>query len=147
MVAVALKIILAAIFAMLINGIVKFSLNLIKKKKFRFELLYRAYGGMPSGHAAFLSAICASIYFIEGLSILFGATAGICLLLIEDLRTVKWFHSNQHRILSYLLTHAKNKRKNIKFNDLTDKVGHNMPEIIVGVLIGIFSAFLILRFL
>ncbi|MBI2660786.1 divergent PAP2 family protein, partial [Candidatus Woesearchaeota archaeon] len=93
-----IKLFVSALFASVASNILKFILDYAKNKKPNLKLLYKEYGGMPSGHSAFLGAMITSLYIIEGLSTLFFAITAISVLFIVDLMAVRWFHGTQGRL-------------------------------------------------
>ena len=97
-------------------------------------------GGMPSSHAAVVSAMTASIAFVEGIaSNLFIFSFWFTLVVIRDALGVRRSAGLLARGLNNLGKQVSEKI-NINFNTVKEIQGHTPLEVVVGVLLGIFIA-------
>lgn len=119
------KIILVPIIAVFISFLIKIVLIAIKQKKINLkEAIWSP--GMPSSHAAFLSALVISTGIIEGISSsLFGVVLLFSLAYVSDLLLV-----------------FKEVKENLR--GMKGQLGHSFAEIIVGIIIGTIMTFLLI---
>jgi acid phosphatase family membrane protein YuiD len=95
-------------------------------------------GGMPSAHSALVSSSTLVIYLtLGGESIVFGFSLIMAAIVIYDrIRLYSIYNQFQERYPS-----LKNEVQ--KDPMLKDLVGHRVPEILVGIIIGLLSGFII----
>jgi len=97
-------------------------------------------GGMPSSHAAVVSAMSTSIAFTEGIaSNLFVFSFWFMLVVIRDALGVRRAAGVQARALNNLGKQLVEKI-NINFNLVKEIQGHTPLEVVVGILLGVFIA-------
>jgi len=136
-------ILLISVMASIISQFFKMALYSLKKRKLIFDVIWKGYGnkaGMPSSHTAFMSAAAATIYLIEGgptnLFMLSVITAIVTVQTVVDLK----FHfdsaSNYINGMFDLVLDTKETALK-KFEHLT---GHTYNQVIVGAIIGIYTA-------
>ncbi|MEK9726933.1 MAG: divergent PAP2 family protein [Candidatus Margulisiibacteriota bacterium] len=125
---------IASILAMLASQFIKLILMLLSNKRFDFSTLTRS-GGMPSSHSAMITAVSLSIGLKDGFdSSYFFLSVILSFIVIYDARGIR------HTVGE----HAKFLNKTILSdspNRLNEYVGHNLPEIIVGISIGLIMSF------
>ena len=125
---------LSVFFVWLIAGLIKYFSKISTSKKVSFsEELFRT-GGMPSAHAGTVTTITASVFFIEGFSILFFVAAVFSVLVIRDSIGVRWSVGEQAKIINKLLTHD-NMHKKVKVF-----MGHTPFQALFGIILGILVA-------
>ena len=111
------------------------------KSGFSFERLIGG-GGMPSSHAATvtgLTGICAAL-FGPG-SYEFAVSLLFTLIVIYDARGVRYETQRQGRALNNLNYERKEEGKQpLDVNKFKEQIGHTIPELIVGIIIGAISA-------
>ncbi len=78
-----IKIIIASFAAWFITHSIKFLLRINKTKKFDMSQWHKA-GGMPSGHAAIVSALITSLYLTNGFDALFAVSLVFSAIVIRD---------------------------------------------------------------
>lgn len=117
-------VIITLLFSQLCSGII----DMIRGKKFSINF-FTKLGGMPSSHSSVVSALAASIYFIEGFSPLFLVTSVMAIFIIRDSYGVRYEVGEQAR---YLNTKFKTK--------FLDRVGHKKSEVTAGIILGIVIA-------
>ncbi|MBI2128821.1 divergent PAP2 family protein [Candidatus Woesearchaeota archaeon] len=125
----AVKIIITGIAAWFIAQLIKVIIASVKEKKFKPEF-FIGLGGMPSAHAAFVSAITAAIYLLQGVSVLFAVSLAFLIIVLRDAVGVRREVGRHAEILNKL-----NKAKK-----LDEKVGHNLWDVLAGIAIGIVVA-------
>ncbi len=106
-----IKVLIAPLVALFVAVSIKILLRLIKNKKISKNL--HKSGGMPSVHAAMVSALTLSLYLYQGFDTLFIITLIFSVVIIRSTMI---------------------RREDIK---------HKIPEIIVGIILGILISFLI----
>ncbi len=100
-------------------------------------------GGMPSSHTAFIAALATCIALSEGpRSPIFGLALGLVILTSVDaagLRRSAGFQAERiNQILEELYKGRRGKPKKVK-----ETLGHTLPEVMVGVLLGVGIALLL----
>jgi len=106
-----IKILISPLVALFVTASIKILLRLIKNKKISKNL--HKSGGMPSVHAAMVSALTLSLYLYQGFDTLFIVTLVFSMIIIRSTMI---------------------RREDIK---------HKPPEILVGIIIGLLISFLI----
>ena len=97
-------------------------------------------GGMPSSHAAVVSAMTTSVGLVEGISSnLFIFSFWFMLVVIRDALGVRRAAGVQARALNNLGKQIAEK-SGITFNPVKEIQGHTPIEVAVGILLGIFIA-------
>jgi acid phosphatase family membrane protein YuiD len=94
------------------------------------NVLYRS-GGMPSTHTAGVVALALSVLFAEGVSTVFMIALAFAVVVINDAMGVRLEATKHAQFLNRLV-------KKMKFDKqyFSEHIGHHMPEVIVGGLIG-----------
>ncbi|MBY7897492.1 divergent PAP2 family protein [Vibrio fluvialis] len=119
-------------FTWFVTGCTKFAINSIKERRFAFDLI--GYGGMPSNHSAIVSSAVVIIALQEGIEspvlVVALALAFIVMLDANSLRQQIGKHAKAINILS----------QNNDVKRLRERMGHTRLEILVGIIIGTFSA-------
>ena len=126
---------IAPFIAWLVTGCCKFLLNSIKARRLAFDLI--GYGGMPSNHAAIVSATTALIGFREGLDHpAFGVAITLAFIVILDASSLRAQVGKHAQAINQL-----NDRSDIQ--PLRERMGHTKPQIASGILLGIGVAWLL----
>ncbi len=117
----------------------KVFLGLITEKRFNFKWFVDT-GGMPSSHAATVSALACAIGLRYGLrSPVFAITLVFAWIILMDAQGFRRSAGKQAEILNVILDDIYWK-KNIKEEKLKELLGHTPVEVLVGALIGILVA-------
>ncbi|MFT4312002.1 MAG: divergent PAP2 family protein [Candidatus Woesearchaeota archaeon] len=129
--------ILAPILAWFFAQVLKSFYFYSKNKVYHWRYLL-SDGGMPSAHAATMTALTTSIWFNEGASSVFILALFVTLIILRDASGVRLESSKQATILNELIakTHLKEKK-------LKEYIGHTKRQVATGALLGIFVAILI----
>lgn len=100
-------------------------------------------GGMPSAHAASVSALSTSVGLEAGWgSTSFGAVAFISLLIIYDATGIRQAASRQAQLLNQMLEDLKTQHT-IRGERLVERLGHTYAEVFIGTLYGVLLALLL----
>ncbi|MDR0878987.1 MAG: divergent PAP2 family protein [Treponema sp.] len=113
-----------------------------RKKNFRelLEVIIWRTGGMPSSHAALVCAMVTSIGFAEGVgSNLFVVSFFFAIVVMRDAVGVRRSSGLQARALNNLGSQMLD-RMDIDFRSVKEVNGHTPLEVVVGALLGIFTA-------
>jgi len=115
-------------------------------RKHGFDLSYSiAYGHMPSGHTAFVTALVTTLGVVEGWhSPIVGLAICFAILVILDaLRLRVWM--GEHAIqLNHLI--AKLGYDAQEFPHLKERIGHTPAEVLAGAILGSSASLLLLHF-
>jgi len=130
-----------SISAWAVAQVMKVIVLLVKKKQFDLRYLVGS-GGMPSSHAAFVSALAVAVAVIEGLdSVAFAIAAVFALVIIYDAGGVRRSVGQQAAVLNRVLRELRLRRPAIELGrDLRELIGHTRLQVIVGVIIGMAVA-------
>ena len=124
---------LTPFLAWLLAGFLKFCVNSARAKKFAFSQI--GYGGLPSNHSAIVSSTAALIAFKNGIdSPAFGVAVTLAFIVMLDAASLRRHIEKHARRLNELSSDKKL---------LRERLGHRPHEIFAGVLVGIFTAFLV----
>ncbi len=128
-----------------VSQFIKFVIKMLKQQTFNWHQL-DAYGGMPSSHSAFLLSLCTAVGMQEGFySPLFAVTFVITVIIVRDAFGLRMILEEQGKIVVNI---TRTIPDNAGFDEhdantqVGHRVGHTIPEIVVGSFIGIFIAIL-----
>lgn len=135
---------LSIIFSWFIAQFIKTILGLftgkIKTIKNLFSVLIWRTGGMPSSHSSLVTALCTSIGFKHGISSdLFLLSVAFMLVVIRDAVGVRRSSGLQAKSLNELGNQLKEKEM-VDFSPVKEVQGHKPLEVIMGCLLGFFTA-------
>ncbi len=119
------KIFLSFVLAMVINQTIKVIYYKIKGRKFEWKILVED-GGMPSNHSAIVSALTTSVYFEQGISVLFFVSLIFSFIVFKNAAGVRW-DVHKHALLLKKLTKK----------DVNIYQGHTPLQVLIGIIIGI----------
>lgn len=121
--------------AWLVAGCLKFLINSIKAKKLAFGLI--GYGGLPSNHSAIVSSMAALIAFKEGIDTpAFGVALTLSFIVLLDANSLRQAIGKHAVVINRLAKDTP------EYQQLRERMGHTKIEILAGVVIGIFVAYL-----
>ena len=139
---VAFPALVIAVTALLSAQLIKFAGNWLRHRRPDFTRL-TGMGGMPSSHAASMSALTTSVGIETGFgSTLFGAVAFVSLLVMYDATGIRQAASRQAQLLNQMLEDLKTQHS-IRGERLVERLGHTYVEVIVGVVYGVVVALLL----
>ena len=129
--------------ACLVSQGIKMVLGALRLKRFDFRWLIGT-GGMPSTHAAGVTALSASIGFRSGFdSPLFAASVAFTVITLFDAQGVRRWSGRQAQVLNKMMEDMYFKRR-IQEQRLKELLGHTPIEVLAGMGVGLATA-LILR--
>ncbi len=137
------KLFLAPAAGWFVAQLIKIIIDTVKSG-FCKERLYGG-GGMPSSHSATMTALIVITGMIYGsASYEFVIALFLGIVVIYDARGVRFETQRQGKALNNLNEERKEEGKQpLDVSRFKEKVGHTIPEIIVGVVIGIICAIVI----
>lgn len=134
----------AVLLAWLFAQILKVLLGIVREKRFNF-MWFVGTGGMPSSHAAGVSALATSIGLYAGFNTpVFAMSLLFTIVVLFDAQGVRRASGKQAEILNKILDDIY-WRKKIQEDRLKELLGHTPIEILAGVAIGIFMSLLCYR--
>ncbi len=113
------------------------------RRKLNFKSLM-SYSGMPSGHSALVISLLTIVGLIEGVySSDFAISAVIAIVVIRDALGLRIYLGQHGKILNLLVKDLKDdKYLDDEYPHLLEKIGHTLPQVLVGSLIGFLVSFL-----
>ena len=137
-----------AFVAWLMAGLVaqgiKITLGTIRLRKFDFRWLFGT-GGMPSTHAAGVSALSMSVGLQTGFdSPLFATAVAFTVITLFDAQGVRRWSGKQAQVLNRMIEDMYFKRR-IQEPRLKELLGHTPLEVLAGMGIGIVTALVLYR--
>jgi acid phosphatase family membrane protein YuiD len=135
---------LSAVTSWFLAQVIKAAIFLLKtnKKSGRELLVTIAWrtGGMPSSHAALVSAMTTSVGLVEGVaSNLFAVSFFMSLIVMRDAMGVRRSSGMQAKSLNSLGRTVED-RLGLEYHPVKEVNGHAPLEVVVGALLGIFIA-------
>jgi acid phosphatase family membrane protein YuiD len=135
---------LTSISGWAVAQVLKVIINAVVYKKFDLSRLF-GDGGMPSGHSATVSSLACITGLVYGPSSFeFAFTAILAIIVCHDAMGVRMETGKQAIILNEIMDGL-----DIIFSDevaevkLKEMVGHTMPQVIAGVILGILDAIIV----
>jgi acid phosphatase family membrane protein YuiD len=133
---------LSALTSFLFAQFIKFAIIITKRvKKSRGELLEAFFwrtGGMPSSHAATVTALTVTAGIREGInSNLFIVSLFLSLIVLRDAVGVRHSSGIQAKTLN-MLGRVLSERFQIEYHPVKEILGHKPLEVVVGCFIGLF---------
>ena len=136
------KLLIAALLALLIAQFAKGVIGLIRERRFNFHYIAGA-GGMPSSHAAFVTALATAAGRQLGLaSPVFAVSVVLASVVMYDAAGVRRAVSIQARILNQIMADYFD-NKGIQQQRLRELIGHTPFQVLVGAILGIAIGFLV----
>lgn len=127
---------LAAVIIQILCQLSKLFYYSLKDRSFKISYFFSA-GGMPSSHTAFVTALTTSIALRNGLnSELFAIAFVFSGVIIYDAYRLRGTVQIHSRILQEL----KKMVPGMENREIPQMVGHTMPEIIAGLILGVIFA-------
>ena len=106
------------------------------KGKFNFSSFYK-YGGMPSGHSAFVSSTITMLWLLEGpQSPVFALAVILAIIVIRDAVSLR-AHMGQHsKIINELIKKLPDDTE-YSYPVLEESIGHTPMQVIAGLITGV----------
>jgi len=126
---------LIPIIVAIITQLIKAATDLLKGQ-FNFSSLYK-YGGMPSGHTAFVTSTLTVVWITEGWnSPIFALTIILSIIVIRDAISLRAYMGQHSQIINRLVRELPD---NIEYSYpvLEERIGHTPLQILGGFITGI----------
>lgn len=137
-----LNILLSCLAAWFLSQVVKALLNLWQQRELNLLQAIFATGGMPSAHAASVSALAAAIFLHEGISTAFAVAVILMFVTIRDAVGVRLAAGEQARLLNELVAKLNHNHPALHVDH-----GHTTAQVAVGVIVGIAVAVIVMTLL
>jgi len=103
-----------------------------------------SYGGMPSSHAAIVASLSYTLGYFQGLdSPSFAISLILFVIIIRDAMGFRYQLGIHGQILNKLIKELPD-RKEYRFPVLSERLGHTLAEVTVGIIIGIAGTALVI---
>ncbi len=136
---------ISAFFAGGLAQLIKFTVVAIRLRRFDFLLLWSA-GGMPSAHAALVTALAVSVGLTEGFDSHEAMIAvGFGTIVLADAATLRRAAGDQAALLNRIVDRLGGPEK-FGVKRLRERLGHTRREVVGGVLFGMAVAYVVCRF-
>ena len=123
---------------------IKVAMGVLREKRFNFRW-FGAAGGMPSSHAAGVSALATSVGVTYGFdSAIFAVAMVFTLIVLFDAQGVRHASGRQAAILNKMLDDIYWKKK-MDENKLKELLGHTPIEVFAGAGLGIVISLLLYK--
>lgn len=104
--------------------------------RFSFSSFHN-YGGIPSGHSAFISSAATIMYFIEGVhSPAFILSVLIAIIVFRDAVTLRQNMGIHATVLNQLIKELPDK-KEFAYPVLPERLGHTVTQVLAGIVTGV----------
>ena len=114
--------------------------GVIRLKRFDFQWLFGT-GGMPSTHAAGVSALSTAVGFEAGFtSPLFAMSVAFTIVTVFDAQGVRRWSGRQAQVLNKMMEDMYFKRR-IQEQRVKELLGHTPLEVLAGMGVGVATAF------
>lgn len=122
----------------LLTQTIKFFVRFSQTRKLDFGV-FNQYGGMPSGHTAFVISLCTVVGLSEGVtSAAFAVSIVLALLTIRDAVSFRQTLSRYGEVLNRLVQAHPEQNIRIQFPEkIEERLGHTPLQAAVGGLIGV----------
>ncbi|MFC1644019.1 divergent PAP2 family protein [Candidatus Omnitrophota bacterium] len=138
-------VVVTTFFGWFIAQVIKVTAGVIKEKRFNFRW-FVGTGGMPSSHAAGVTALATSVGLYEGVATpLFGVALMFTIVVILDAAGVRRATGQQAEVLNKIMDDIYWKKR-IQEDRLKELVGHTPVQVIAGIITGLTVAFLLYWF-
>jgi len=134
------KIVVTTFCGWFVAQTIKVVIGVISEKKFNFKW-FVGTGGMPSSHAAGVTAMTTAVGLYEGVATaLFGVTLMFTVIVICDAQGVRQSTGKQAEILNRIMDDIY-WNKGIKEDKLKELIGHTPIQVLAGILVGLLVGF------
>jgi len=103
---------------------------------YRFSSFYN-YGGMPSGHAAFMTSVVLVIFLTNGInSPVFALSVILAIIVIRDAISLRQHMSEHSKTLNKIIKDLPDD-KEYKYPVLEERIGHSLTQVLAGIFTGL----------
>jgi acid phosphatase family membrane protein YuiD len=136
------RVFLAWFFACLLAQSIKITLGVIRERRFDFRW-FIGTGGMPSTHAAGVTAVSTAVGIVEGVhTSLFAACVVFTVITLFDAQGVRRWSGRQAQILNKMMDDMYFRRR-IQEERLKELLGHTPIQVLGGMTVGIIMGFVV----
>ncbi len=126
---------------LVINQVIKFTIESIRCRRLRFSRLFNGSGGMPSTHTAFIFSIITCIGMKVGPTTpIFALSLILGLIVAYDSMGVRNESGKQATAINKIVDELEMSNLHIELQELKEQIGHQPLEVLVGILIGVSIA-------
>lgn len=137
------EVILAFVAANLIAQFFKILTVAVKKRTFRWTILF-ATGGMPSSHSSTVVAMATSVGLIDGFnSTTYAIAVCFATVVMFDAAGLRRNASKQAMVLNRMIKELLSPESNVRTVKLKEFLGHTPTEVLVGALLGVAVSILL----
>ncbi|MEM4268373.1 MAG: divergent PAP2 family protein [Candidatus Woesearchaeota archaeon] len=128
------KIVISCVIVLLFSQAIKMTIDYFNKRLTWKSIVET--GGMPSSHAAVVTALTVSVWFEEGMSTVFIVCAVFAAIIIRDSFGVRQATGQNTQLIKRVIRvlNLQDRFRNIKIQEI---LGHTFLQVLVGVIIGI----------
>ncbi|MBI3115436.1 MAG: divergent PAP2 family protein [Candidatus Kerfeldbacteria bacterium] len=131
-----LKLILIPVMVALITQLIKFLTSSTQRRTLDWGTLIQ-YGGMPSGHTAFVIALMTVVGYAAGIaSAAFAVATALAIVVIRDAVSFRQYLSRYGHALNLLLKEHPERAEASIPKGLEERLGHTPAQALVGAVIG-----------
>jgi uncharacterized protein len=128
------KVFLMPIIISLLVHAVKLLIDLYKKR-FSWSKAF-GYGGMPSSHAALVSALSTAIFLMEGFSVNFSLSLVLATIVLRDAVGLRGYLTEHAKIINKLVVDLPDEEE-YKYPVIEERISHTWAQLLVGALLGV----------
>lgn len=137
------QILLASLIASFVAQLLKLTIDYGLNHKLNIRVLVET-GGMPSSHAATVTALATSVGQVKGWgSVEFAIATVFAVIVMYDAAGVRQAAGKQARILNQIIDEVFYEHQDFNEERLKELLGHTPKQVIVGSILGITIAYLI----
>ncbi len=134
------RFVVSAFFGWFIAQVIKVITGVILEKRFNFKW-FVGTGGMPSSHAAGVTALTTAVGLYKGVdTAIFAITLMFTIIVMFDAQGVRRSTGQQAEILNTIMDDIYWKKK-IQEDKLKELIGHTPFQVLIGIFIGLVVAF------
>ena len=128
---------------LVICQIIKFTIEVIQTHKYNWSRLFNGSGGMPSSHTTFSSSVTMLVGYTLGFDHPIFAVSLIFMLIVSyDAMGLRLESEKQAQAINMMFEKFEKGKWKTGYQKLKEELGHQPLEVLVGLLLGTFSAFL-----
>lgn len=127
------KIVISCVLSLIVAQLIKFTIHYFKTGKFDIGIFLYQAGGMPSSHAAPVTALAFAVYLDQGITSLFIVASVFAIVVMRDATGVRWVSGEHSIVINKIIKSLKTK----KLKPVEELAGHTPVQVLAGALLGI----------
>ncbi|MDZ8117888.1 divergent PAP2 family protein [Pontiella agarivorans] len=136
----------AALLGWMVAQTAKMTVCLIESKRLDFSYMVST-GGMPSAHSAMAASLATSLGLCEGFdSAVFALGMAFAVVVMFDAQSVRKAAGEQAKVLNQIVDELLHEH-HLSESKLKELLGHTRLEVLMGCIVGIFTAMAAFRFI